>query len=242
VNCRIAWLAWAIVGMTVTSARGQQGSAVQLPTFSYFGLGTTVSVPDRGSAYLGGVKRAASGVRESGVPLLPSAPFRNRSFGSTTSASGASVSVYIHDFQAMDEYLRSQPPAGQALVSRDGAAEAIGSVGPAGAKRSMPERSTSLGRDALPREPPAAFSRPLALSPTEVARQRPVAPVDPQQEAEKLYSLGMEAQAQGNLGAAKVFYEMASRRATGELKDRVLARLQVVSPERQVPRVARPPR
>jgi hypothetical protein len=197
VRFSIAWLAWAIAGMAVTSAWGQQGSAVQLPTFSYFGLGTTVSVPDRGSVYLGGVKRATSGVRESGVPLLPSAPLRNRSFGTTTSASGASVSVYIHDFQAMDEYLRSQPPAGQALVSRDGAA--------------------------------AALSRPLALSPTEVARQRPVAPVDPQQEAEKLYGLGMEAQAQGNLGAAKVFYEMASRRATGELRERVLARLQVVS-------------
>jgi hypothetical protein len=134
------------------------------------------------------------------------------------SAAGASASVYIHDFQAMDPYWHGLPSSGPALASGDGLA---------GAKRSVPQRST-------------ASSRPLVLSPAELARQQPLAPVDPQQEAENLFALGTEAQAQGNLGAAKVFYEMAARRATGELRTQILARLEVVSPSRQVPRVARP--
>ena len=211
-------LALAMVGMATAPAWAQPAIAVQLPTFSFFSTNTTVSVPDRGSVYLGGVNRAQSGLNEARSPLLPFAPFRNRGMSTGASAAGASASVYIHDFQAMDPYWHGLPSSGPALASGDGLA---------GAKRSVPQRST-------------ASSRPLVLSPAELARQQPLAPVDPQQEAENLFALGTEAQAQGNLGAAKVFYEMAARRATGELRTQILARLEVVSPSRQVPRVARP--
>ena len=205
---RTALLALALLGMGAAPAWAQPAVAVQLPTYSFFGINTTVSVPDRGSVYLGGVNRAQSGLNEARSPLLPFAPFRNRGL-----STGASASVYIHDFEAMDPYLRGQASSGPALASGDG-------PGVAGAKRSVPQRSTTS-------------SRPLVLSPAELARQQPLAPVDPQQEAENLFALGTEAQAQGNLGAAKVFYEMAARRATGELRTQILARLEVVSPSRQ---------
>ena len=230
---RTALLALAILGTGAAPAWAQPAVAVQLPTFSFFNTNTTVSVPDRGSVYLGGVNRAQSGLNEARWPLLPFAPFRNRGLSTGASAAGASASVYIHDFQAMDPYLRGQAASGPALASGDGVA---------GAKRSVPQRSALLGLHSVQPQPPATASRPLVLSPAELARQQPLAPVDPQQEAENLFALGTEAQSQGNLGAAKVFYEMAARRATGELRTQILARLEVVSPSRQVPRVARPPR
>jgi hypothetical protein len=38
-----------------------QAQTVQLPTFNFFTVRTTVSVPDSGGAYLGGVNRSAMG-------------------------------------------------------------------------------------------------------------------------------------------------------------------------------------
>lgn len=90
------WLAVAIVGLTEAA----QAQVVQLPSYHYFGVQTVVSVPDRGSVYLGGVSRARSASAEYGVPLLP---FRNRAMGIERSAIGTSVTATIHDFQAMDE-------------------------------------------------------------------------------------------------------------------------------------------
>ena len=222
-------LATAILATAAAPVRAQPAVAVQLPTYSFFGMSTTVSVPDRGGVYLGGVNRAQSGLSEARSPLLPFAPFRNRGLSTGASAAGASVSAYIHDFEAMDPYWHGLPSSGSGLASGGGVAGVKRLDGVAGAKRSVPHRS-------------ATTSRPLVLTPAELARQQPVAPVDPEQEAEKLFALGSEAQAQGNLGAAKVFYEMAARRASGELRTRILTRLEVVSPSRHVPRVARPPR
>lgn len=83
--------------------------AVQLPTFQYTHANTTVSVPDRGSTYLGGVNRAASGSSLNGTPVFP---LRNRSYGGTTSATGMSVGVYVHDFEALEAAAVSAAPRG----------------------------------------------------------------------------------------------------------------------------------
>ena len=71
----------AVMGMlgTASSARAQ---AVQLPTFNYFTVQTTVSVPDRGGAVLGGVNRASSGTTSRGF-----GPLRNRASGSSIGSS-----------------------------------------------------------------------------------------------------------------------------------------------------------
>jgi general secretion pathway protein D len=57
-----------------------EGTTVQLPTFSFVSVTTTVSVPDGGTVLLGGVKRLSEGRNEFGVPLLSKIPYINRLF------------------------------------------------------------------------------------------------------------------------------------------------------------------
>jgi len=56
------------------------GTTVQLPTFSFTTVTTTVSVPDGGTVLLGGIKRMSEGRNEFGVPLLSKVPYVNRLF------------------------------------------------------------------------------------------------------------------------------------------------------------------
>jgi len=58
----------------------REGTTVQLPTFSFVTVTTTVSVPDGGTVLLGGIKRLSEGRNEFGVPILKSIPYVNRLF------------------------------------------------------------------------------------------------------------------------------------------------------------------
>ena len=58
----------------------RQGTTVQLPTFAFVTVVTTVSVPDGGTVLLGGIKRLAEGRTELGVPLLSKIPYVDRLF------------------------------------------------------------------------------------------------------------------------------------------------------------------
>lgn len=58
----------------------RQGTTVQLPTFIYTTVSTTVSVPDGGTVLLGGIKRLSEGRTERGVPMLSKMPYINRLF------------------------------------------------------------------------------------------------------------------------------------------------------------------
>jgi len=205
-RCRSAWLPLALLVAGAEAALGQ-ATAVQLPTYSFFSTNSTVVVPDRGSVYLGGIKRAASGRSEFGVPLLP---LRNRAFGLERSASGASVSVFIHDFDAMDEYLLSRPtpslpngyrPAAAATVR--GRAEATGVA--AKVEAVSPAASVAALRARHERQTEARFA-----------------------EAEEFLRRGREAEAAGKGNVARIYYEMAARRAAGPLRSEVLARLDLL--------------
>jgi general secretion pathway protein D len=57
-----------------------QGTTVQLPTFIYTTVSTTVNVPDGGTVLLGGIKRLSEGRSERGVPMLSKMPYINRLF------------------------------------------------------------------------------------------------------------------------------------------------------------------
>lgn len=121
VRTLITLSALTLFSVTASTAMAQNApaSAVQLPTFGYNTVNTTVSVPDRGGAYMGGIKRSSSGRTESGAPLLP---FKNRSIGNQTSATSFSVHTYIHDFEAMDEAALN---AGAAAISNGAGGPAI---------------------------------------------------------------------------------------------------------------------
>ncbi|HAH45732.1 MAG TPA: hypothetical protein DCM07_12920 [Planctomycetaceae bacterium] len=76
----------------------------QQPIVQQFSTGTTLTVPDRGSALLGGVQSGASHFRQSG-------PFRGgSSYGHSFQSATSNVSVYIHDFEAMDQMLLNSAP------------------------------------------------------------------------------------------------------------------------------------
>jgi len=69
---------------TANNADDQQttntGVTVQLPSFSFVTVTTTVSVPDGGTVLLGGIKRLSEGRNEYGVPILSKLPYINRLF------------------------------------------------------------------------------------------------------------------------------------------------------------------
>ena len=87
----------------VAAVHAQQ-VAVQQPGVGTNSVRTTVSVPDRGSALLGGVGSAQS-ARSSYGPLRS-----GTSTGLSRSASSMSTGVYIHDLRAMDEPLLNSVP------------------------------------------------------------------------------------------------------------------------------------
>lgn len=88
--------------MTSSSAYAQN-QVVQQPVVRQMRVGTAVSVPDRGRAFLGGVSKGAVGTNRYG------GPFRSgTNSGREFSNSSMSVSVYIHDFEAMDEALLNE--------------------------------------------------------------------------------------------------------------------------------------
>jgi hypothetical protein len=213
----------------------QPGSAVQLPTFSNFSVGTTVSVPDRGSAYMGGINRSASGSSSFRSPLLPFRPFKNSAIGSQHSAMGVHVSAWIHDFEAMDEYLLSQPPRSlQPGAGHWNAATTVGrgpasldpawDVGNSGSTEIVGTRHSGGQWHSTPQSLPAT---PLADVADE-QRRREVQGETRSREAQAFFTRGQEAEASGKANVARIYYQMVARRATGDLQTAALARLRAI--------------
>ncbi|MBW3542122.1 MAG: hypothetical protein KY476_17770 [Planctomycetes bacterium] len=75
-----------------------QQVTVQQPVFNVFSVNTTVSVPDRGAAYLGGVKRATESRRGFGVFRPPG----QSGFGRALDGSSVTARVWFHDFEELD--------------------------------------------------------------------------------------------------------------------------------------------
>ncbi len=196
---RYALVALVLTGLAPVGARAQQATAVQLPTYSYFGTSTTVSVPDRGRTYMGGINRASSGSNQYRSPLLPFSPFKNRSIGSSRGASSTSVSVHIHDFQAMDEYLLNRPTAFSA-----------GRTDPWARRLAEAQQSPNIRPAPDPK---------LAAAQKEQSKRA---------EAVTFFERGVKAEAAGKANVARIYYQMASRRATGDLKQRAIARLELI--------------
>ena len=92
-----------IVLLVVRTSFAQQ--VIQQPVVATTAVSTTVSVPDRGSALLGGVSSAQSGRAQYG-------PLRSgTNTGISRQATSISTHVYIHDLQAMDEAQLNSAPS-----------------------------------------------------------------------------------------------------------------------------------
>lgn len=88
----------------LSSPAQAQVTRIQQPIVQQFSAGTTVTVPDRGTALLGGISSGRTSSRRWG-------PFRRGSiYGQEFQSTTSSVSVYIHDFEAMDRMLLNSAP------------------------------------------------------------------------------------------------------------------------------------
>lgn len=192
---------------------------VQLPTFRFTTVNTTVSVPDRGAVYLGGVNRAATASTSRGVPLLGKVPglgplARNRGISRTTSATSTSVHATIIDHAELDRQVLAEASR-QRLASGDRFAD------PSLARRAD-FLSRNIGRNVPSIHAPDAHSIvERAPSVEEIRRQNESAQTKRNNEAVSYYEKGQSALANGKRGAAKVYFNMAARRASGALKSQV---------------------
>jgi len=225
----LAVAAWLATGrLPALAQQGTPGTAVQLPTFSQFSTSTSVLVPDRGSAYLGGINRSSSGAVTSGMPLAPIRPFRNSAIGRSQSASGMRVSVWVHDFQAMDEYLLGQPSPG-GLASRNAppgiATTAAGLNNMFSSWDASPaERPTEW---ASAPEQPAVAAGLGSVAQERERRERVLSQAA--REAQQYFERGQTAEAAGKASVARIYYRMAARRAEEPLRGRISERLQAMS-------------
>ncbi len=212
----------ASVALAALPASAQ--NTVQLPTLSSFQTRTTVSVPDRGSVFTGGINRGYEGRNEFGTHLLP---FRNRSIGSQWSASNVWTSVYIHDFEAMDEALLRQARGSGHASSRRPSRDASSVV--ASGTGSLPRQPQTQAPSWQPQTHPMPTAGPLSKSVAQLQAEREAEQQARQAEAEQFFQRGKQAEANGKPNVAKIFYQQAFRRAQGPLQEQILAQLRLVT-------------
>lgn len=180
---------------------------VQLPTFQFFGTSTTVSVPDHGTAVLGGNTTAYSGSNSRGLPLLgPAGPlFNNRGIASGGTTSKISVTAQIHDMDAMD----------RALLGGLSADEFRRQV------RSNPTAANPVSRLTLGPTNPAGRV-PAASTGPSYAEQELADQLKRQNQAAEQLAMGQAMAARGKISLAQSYYRMALNNANGELRNLVL--------------------
>ncbi|MCS7304859.1 MAG: hypothetical protein NZ602_07105 [Thermoguttaceae bacterium] len=225
------------IGGMVRVSFAQPATSVQLPTFSYFSVGTSVLVPDRGGAILGGVGRSASQRSQLGWPVLS---LGQKSLGLNRSAQIVGISVWIHDFEAMEAQLLGQRhPAVAGSFATDFHAKSNGS----GSRETTTVLADLPTVRILPK--PDAFSpesgqmpstaEQSVLSVAELRRQRQAELEAQNQQAYAWFQRGQQAQSEGKLAVARIYYQMALRLASGSLKQEIQHCMDAVSSSQTPP-------
>lgn len=177
----------------------QPATTVQLPTFSVFTVQTTVSVPDGGGSYLGGLSQGASGSNSRGF-----GPLRNRASGSSRAASGVSVSATIIDHEEIDRAILA------AAAARRG--EAVDT---------SVSKASDLSKSIARSDSGSALPDSLAA-----IRERNKAAADEKaKELADQFAKARQAEADGKTAVAKVYYQMVARKGAGQLKQQAEERL-----------------
>jgi hypothetical protein len=206
-----------VVFSLVSAALAQQNvpaTTVQLPSFSVFTVQTSVSVPDRGGAYLGGVNSGASNSSRYGI-----GPLSNRGLSSSRSASGMSVSATIIDHDEIDRALLAEAAAKR--DSADAASARASSI------------AKSISATAAPRGASDVTTSALAGSVAAIREERATAADLQAAELASYLAKARQAEADNKPGVAKVFYQMVARRDTGRMKQEAMDRLAVLTPAKR---------
>ncbi len=184
------------------AAAQQNGVVVQLPSFSVFSVSTTVSVPVSargfGRVLAGGNSFAAAGRNEFGAPF-----FRGQNaIGLERRSANVWVSAQVHDLHAQDQYLLRP----ELLAARK-------------------ERREQIARAGRAAESQAGQSDRAIRSVAAIRRERDAKTAAKQREAIALLKRGQRAASAGKPGVARIYYQMAARRADGALKSRIASLL-----------------
>jgi hypothetical protein len=195
------------------AARGATAQVVQLPTFNFFGISTTVSVPDSGAGFVGGNSISSMGRFERGLPVFGHVPIGGRPFGSRAiagraQASSVSVSATIHDFDAMDEALLGGGLATRPLAPLS-APRASAGKGAAG--------GSAAGRTASPIIADPAGRVSVAELRRQQASRQATATDDGRSDLERARVL----LAEDKTGAARVYLQRARKRADLALRSEI---------------------
>jgi hypothetical protein len=216
----------------LSTAAAQQTQTVQLPTFNFTTASTTVSVPDGGSGLLGGIKRASEGSNERGVPILGKTPgldrlFRNRGIGREVGLTQMTVTPRIIILE--EEEFRQTGVSADTLSAMSGPPR---SGGFAAVQDPLVSRKAAFLSAHVARNPDASRAEVAAderlPSVDEIRRQTEATLAQRVSEAEEYFAQGQRAEAEGKTGVAKIYYQMAARRATGALLQETVARLSVL--------------
>jgi hypothetical protein len=182
-------------------------TTVQLPTFSFFTVRTSVLVPDSGGAYAGGMSSGYNSSNSRGLPFWSKSPWfsplgASRGIDGDVDAGGVSVHATIIDRAELDRAVLSE----------------------AAARRAPPSES-ELKADELTRNarnngespPPGSIAAIRAELAAEDAQQA--------QQAATLFAKARELEAANKPGQAKIYYRRASRHAGEELKREIAQRM-----------------
>jgi hypothetical protein len=186
----------------------QLPTTVQLPSFSFFTVQTTVSVPDRGAMHLGGISRGRDGRSERGL-----GPLANRGIGSDRSVAGASVHARIIDFEEIDRMLL-------AAAARRAGTPVDPAIGKAAELTRHVEAGVAVGGAA-----DHGVTAALPGSVAAIKAHNAAAALQRSSEVAELFAKGQAAEAEGKPAVAKIFYQMVVRRAAGQLQQQAQVRL-----------------
>ncbi|MCA9119037.1 MAG: hypothetical protein H6822_17120 [Planctomycetaceae bacterium] len=213
-------------GFCILSTAIGHAQVVQLPTYRVFSVGTTVSVPDGGAAYLGGVTRGSWSSSSRGVPGLSQVPGLNRLFTNRTSASSISSShayatATIIDHAEIDRVLLAE------AATRRGE-----STGP-----SQTDRRAAYLSEFVARRPELSVSPPPitgSVESVDVAARTMDACTKYEAEMAVHLQRAQAAEAAGHLGSARCNYKVLLRRGSDQQKQ--LAALRLTAMETSTPR------
>ncbi len=201
----------AIVALFSNSSEAQ--FAVQQPIVEQLQIGTTVTVPDRGGAFIGGVKRARDSRSSFGLGRAPFKP--GSSIGFDREFTGVSVHAYIHDFDSMDRMLLEEAERGSRL-SGTGSGSALERFTVSDlAAGSMRKRFARPASNAPFGEPSRRFA---SLPPKR--SDYPTAP-NTAGEGERSYQLGLAAMQAGRAGVAKLHFKKAAKYGSSQAAARL---------------------
>jgi hypothetical protein len=171
------------------------GQVVQLPSMHNFSVSTSVLVPDRGSAYLGGVGRAHHSRTTSGWSPLG----RNTSRAGSVAGTGVMVHATIIDHAELDALVLEEARAIRAAKGIEW--------------RDPAEPRVAPSRDA-PLASVAEIKRAVAH---DDARREEAARTD--------FEKAFDYEQSGEHALARSYYRVAARKSSGSVRDEAIERL-----------------